>query len=52
MRTRVPPPPALTCASRTPRWNVDAFALEDRLHLARDLGVLARDQAVAVLDAP
>ena len=28
----------------------DALALEDRLHLARDLAVLARDQAVAVLD--
>jgi hypothetical protein len=28
----------------------DALAFEDRLHLARHLGVLARDQPVAVLD--
>ncbi len=29
---------------------IHAFALEDRLHLARDFAVLAGDQAVAVFD--
>ena len=49
-RTPRPPAPGPTLAFLTAKWNATPFALEDRLHLARDLGVLARDQPVAVLE--
>ena len=61
-RVRAPPAPSddahaagracagLTAGALHREVERDALALEDRLHLARDLGVLARDQPVAVLD--